>query len=394
MKKSWILLNTEGGGGAPAPAATPAPSAPTPAAKPAVKPAAPAAAAPSTPAPAAKPAEPTSDDPFERPKSGSTPPKPAAPAAGDEDFEKLPPKDLRERVKQLNSESKAWKQKEQEFQAKIAAAEAKGKDTSVLTEQLDTLRKDHERVLGELRAIRQEASPEFKEKYDKPFNLAAERCKTQITELSVNNGDGTQRAAKWEDFAEIYSLPTGKAIDRAEELFGAKAAQFILGWREKLLDMDSQRKLALDEERAKYKQKQTEEEARAVTERESVNKTWAETNKRLSETTYAIDPTDKEALEARDHALKIFDAPVQHPDRQEFIKLKIAKDAHIRQKIGQLAVRTIQLEKANQKISELQATIDELRGSRPGNVQRSGGSPAPTENDDDWASDLKKTVTG
>ena len=386
MKK--ILLAPDAAAGL-APAATP--TAPAPAAAPPKPSAAPSK--PATPAAAPAPA-PAGDDPFERPKPGAAPAKPAAPS-GDDEFDKLPPKDLRDRVKALNAEKKSWAQKEQEWQNKIAAAEARGKDTSAMTEQMEAMKKEFDRVSGELRAVKQEASPEFKEKFDKPFNLSAERCRTQITELTVDNGDGTQRQAKWEDFAEIYSLPIGKAIDRAETLFG-KASQFVLQWREKLLDMDNTRKVALEEERTQYKQRQTEEQAKMVSERENVNKTWAETNKRLSESpSYSIDPADKDLAEARDHALSVFDAQISTTDRQEFFKQKVLKDAHIRQKVGALAVKSVMLERANAKVAELEATIAELRGNRPGGTIRPGGTP-PTAGDDDdnWAAEVKKAVTG
>ena len=392
MKRILLIQDAASGLGTPPPntppAKTPAPS-PAPAPAPSPSP---------SPAPSPTPTPAPSDDPFERPKSGAPAPKPAAPAApaGDEDFEKLPPKDLRERVKGLNAEKKSWSQKEQEWQNKIAAAEAKGKDTTVLTEQMENMRKEFERVSGELRAVKQEASPQFKEKYDKPFNLSAERCRQQITELTVEGEDGARRPAKWEDFAEIYSLPVGKAIERAEQLFG-KASQFVIQWREKLLDMDNTRRVALDEERAQYKQRQAEEEAGVVRERETVNKLWAETNERLSKSTYSIDPADKDLAEARDHALSVFDAPINTSDRNEFYKQKVLKDAHIRQKVGKLAVQTALLERANAKVAELEATLAELRGNRPGSVIRPTGQQPPAGDDDtseNWAKEALKHVTG
>ena len=376
-----------GGGGTPAPAKP----ATAPAAAPSPSP------APAAVAPAAAP-EPASDDPFAPPPKpagaapAAAPAKPAAPVVPD-DIDKLAPKELRERVKQLRTESQTAGGKLKELEAKIKQFESQGKDTTALTGRLAALEKERDAAYAELRAAKQEASPEFKEKYDKPFNTAAERARKQVLELQVANAeDGTNRPTTWEDFSALYSLPVGKAIEQANTLFGT-SAQFVLRLREKLLDLDSARQTALQEEREQFKQRTEKGIAGRTVEREKVESTWTETNTRLAESVadYKNDPEDTELNDARKHALTVFDSKINAADRQDFIQKKLLRDAHIRQRIGAFPVLKLQLTRAQEKITALQAQVDELKGTAPGKVKRPGGTETPGE-DEDWGTSLKKAI--
>ena len=385
MKRNRILLDPlpAAGGGTPPPA-KPAAAVPTPAAAPAPAP---------TPAAAPAPAAVENDDPFALPA--------AAPAADDTD--KLAPKELRERVKQLRTENQSFQGAKKTLEDKIAFLESRGIDAGKFEKQLSDLKTAHDSIaqerdaaLAELRAARQEASPEFKEKYDKPFNAAAERAKAQVGELTVTNAeDGTSRAATWQDFAALYSLPTGKAIEQATAMFGS-AANYVLGLREKLLDLDTSRQTALAEEKTKFKERTAIESANQEKEKGEVNQRWEETNKRLSETVadYKVDPTDTEATEAYKHAISVFDAPVKGADRADFIAKKIVRDAHIRQRVAAFAVTKVKLSRAESKIATLEAQIAELKGAAPGGTARPGGTETGGETEGDWKADLQKAIQG
>ena len=403
-----ILLTPDapaGGGGT----AAPVKPAAAPAAKPATAPVAapkPAAAAAAAAAPA--PAPEPSDDPFApppKPAAAAAPAKSsaAAPAAPD-DADKLAPKELRERYKATKAERDALTKAKADLEAKIKQFEAQGKDTTALTGRLTAIEGERDKALADLRAAKQEASPEFKEKYDKPFNLVAERARKQVLELSIvhredeTSGTVTQEArpAIWEDFTALYSLPVGKAIEQANALFGS-SAQFVLGLREKLLDLDSARQTALQEEREQFKQRTEKEIAGRAVEREKIEGNWKEVNARLAETNpdYKNDPEDTELNDARKHALTVFDSPIQSADRSDFIQKKIARDAHIRQRIGAFPVLKMQLAREQEKNKTLQAQIDELKGAAPGKTQRPGGGEAPAgEDETDWGKGLIESVKG
>lgn len=378
----------------------PTPAAPAPTKPDAAAPSAPASTtAPPKPAPAAPAAPEPSDDPFSPPpKSAAATAKPAdgKPAANAPvvDFDKLAPKELRERVKQLNAENQSYSGKIKTLEDKIKELDNRGVDTSALTTRLAALEKEKEAAQAELRAARQEASPEFKEKFDKPFNAAAERARKQITELTVTNeAEGTSRPATWEDFTALYSLPVGKAIEQANAMFGASAG-FVLQQREKLLDLQQTRDTALQEEREQFKARSAKEIADQAVEREGVGKLWNETNERLSSSVedYKVDTTDAEAAEARKHALAIFDSTINAADKQDFVKQKILKDAHIRQRVGAYAVQKLQIQRLKAEKDALQKQVDELKGTAPGDTQRPGGDAPAGEPNEDWGAGLIKHV--
>jgi hypothetical protein len=349
--------------------------------------------------------EPASDDPFEPPKKAApaaAPAKPAAaaPAAPDE-VDKLAPKELRERYKTTKAERDAAKAERDaltkaktDLEAKIKSFEAQGKDTTALTGRLTAIEKERDAALAELRAAKQEASPEFKEKYDKPFNAAAERARKQVTELAVTNAeDGTTRPATWEDFTALYSLPVGKAIEQANALFGA-SANFVLGLREKLLDMDTARQSALQEERAQFKQRNEADAANRVQADEFIKSDWAATMQRVGELPdYKNDPEDTELTEARKHALAQFGVQVKGTG-QELIKNTHARNAHIQHRTAAFSVQKIMLARKDAEIAKLQSQVEELKGSAPGGVKRPGGvAPAGGEDDmEGWGKGLKAAV--
>ena len=372
------------------PAPAPAKPTPSPAPSPSVEP----LVAPAAPEP--------SDDPFTPPPKPTPPAVPPAakpaPAAVAPDIDKLAPKELRERVKHLNAENQTFSGKIKSLEDRIKELDGRGVDTSALTTRLTALEKERDAALADLRAARQEASPEFKEKFDKPFNQAAERARKQITELMVvEDADaGTSRPATWADFSALYSLPVGKAIEQANALFGS-SANFVLQLREKLLDLDTARATALEEEKAQFKERSAREVAEQAVKREGVSKLWLDTNKRLSETVedYKNDSTDTEASDARKHALSVFDAQINAADHDDFVRQKVLKDAHVRQRVGAYAVQKVQIARLKAEKEALQKQVDELKGTAPGGTKRpGGGAPEGEEDQEDWGAGLVKSARG
>jgi DNA repair exonuclease SbcCD ATPase subunit len=387
MKRSILYFPDPLNGGGAAPASKPAAAAP----------AAPVAAPVASPAPAA-PAPVESDDPFEIPKQPvvAAPAKPAAAAATAEpkefDPERAVPKELREHAKRLKSENQTLAQKAKELEEKIKQVEARGGDTASLTGRLAAIEKERDDAMAQLRAARQEASPEFKEKYDKPFNQAAEAARQEISELTITNAeDGTTRQATWADFSALYSLPVGKFIEQANALFGP-AAQFVIQKREQLQALDRARRTALEEEKAQFKQRDEKDRAESVRNREKDTAFLAEQHKRLAESVddYKVDPTDKESLDAQKYALDAFDKAPESKEKG------LVKFAHIRARVAAFAVNKVKLSRANAKIAELEAQVADLKGSAPGGTHRSTTAPVTNGDDDSMESFLegaRKAVT-
>lgn len=244
------------------------------------------------------------------------------------------------------------------LRSQIQLLEGKAKEHGTLTERITALEKERDDAQAQVRALKQEASPEFIKQYDKPFRDAATYAKSIVEELTVTEGE-TIRQAKWDDFAALYSLPPGKANKAARELFGDDA-QTVINHMQELHRLEYNKNQALAEERENAKKRATEDESKAVQQREQIQEMWTRVNKDLAENMYHDDPEDKESAEVRAKALAIYDA------QPKSLKEKIVKDAHIRHKVANEAV----LKRANHLLktenAELKKENEALKNPQPG----------------------------
>jgi len=382
------------------------------------KPAAPAATTPPAPAPVAAPAaapaaSPPDDNPYSEVDAAFTkagiadaPPKPkdappakdapptkggaAAPAAKPAAAAPSVPKELRAELDRVKGELKAKSEAQAALEAKIKDYEARGKDTTVLTERLTKMEQDMEALRAENRALKQESSPEFKKKYDEPFNRLADRAKSVIEQIQVEDPDtGTARQATWAEFTKLYNQGEFIATKEAKRLFGEDGAAVAMRYYTELHRLDDDRRIALEEERAQYKEKQTAEEATRVKSQEEINAFWTKANAELQEKVedYHDSPDDKELVEARNKALAIFDA------QPKTLKERIIKDAHNRQRVAAFPVLKMKLARALKELADLKAEVEGLKEKPPGRAARPGGTTGakPEESFEDY---IRKSVTG
>lgn len=387
---------------------------PTPPVAPTAAPVTPAPAAPATPSPA--PATPPSDSGGDNPfaeldakfKAGGTAPAPdpakatdpkrvdpaAAPVKGAPSDKRQLPEPFRKELDIVKAERDQKSNALAELETKIADYEKRGKDTSVLTERLTLLEKQMGEKDAEIRALKQEASPEFKAKYDVPFNRLADRAKgvVEAIQIETKNPDTeevTSRAATWNDFTKLYNLNEFLANKEAKKMFGDDGAAVAMRYYNELHRLDDDRRVALDEEKAKWKEKETTEQATSVQRQEQINKLWEQTNKDLSENEedYHDSPEDKELDEARKKGYQIFDAPPKS------MKEKIVKDAHIRQRVAAFAPMKLKLMRLTVERDELKKELEGMKADPPGKNRRPGGTPPAGEPTDSWEDGARKAVT-
>lgn len=387
-----------------APAAPAAPASPAPTA-----PAAPAAApvAPAAPAPPATPADPVRDfdakltAAFDKvsPLPPATPAAPAAPAAPTAPAAPAPPKpsapankqpkELRAELDRVSGELTAKQTQISEMEKKIADWEKKGKDTEALSGRLKTLEQQLETIQAENRALKHESSPEFKEKFEKPFNDAAAYAEKVVSGLEITDPETRQtRAATFDDFMDVYRQPTfNKAVKRANELFG-EGAQVVINHLSELQRLQYVRDNALEDERKHAKEREQAEVTRRTQEQEHLSGLYTQVNKELADSVeeYHDDPTDKDLVDARQEGFRLFDARTSTPDQ------RILKNAHIRHRFaayGPLRLKNMRLQ---QQLAEMKKELDSLKNEPPDPTRRPGGrqTAAPT---DDWDSAARKELT-
>lgn len=344
------------------------------------------------PKPAAKPDEGKST---EKPSVESKPtePKPGEKPAERQTFEG--PKALREQLAKVNKERDELSKSIPELRAKIAEYEAKGKDTSALTQQLEAEKKEKESLQAEIRALKKEVSPDFKEKWDKPFERMVGRAMNDIKDMVVlaekdmdGNPVGQDRAATWEDFQALYAMPINKAIAASRKMFGPDASTVVEQYLIKLKDLDFDRRNALEEERTKWKENETKEQAEAAQRKEAFAKASqkARTDYIAAHPDwYDDDPNDPEGnellklgREAIAYQPKTFDEAVKVFERN-----KLNAEAFPR-----MADR---LEKAKAKIAELESVIADMKQSKPGDTRRPTQS-APASEGKSWEEEMREAA--
>ena len=335
---------------------------------------------PKAPEPAKDDAAPAAPkpEPAAPPKPSTPPPEPAR-----------TPKELRAELDRTKSELTANSAAKAGLEAKIRDFEAKGKDTEALVARLEARDKEFERLQGELRALKQEASPEFKAKYDKPFDQAAAYAKRVLT--GVMKVDGTP-ADFDKDFVPLYRLAHDSspivAENQAKEVFGDSAGA-IMRHVEKLVELDYVRQEAFEEEKKGWAEKAKQEEGQRVQRQESWKKNQAAVEKDLQDSieSYRDPVDDKELQQQRAEGYQLWDMKVNTPEEAH------RKAAHVKHRFAAFGPNQLTIRRQAKRIADLEAQIAGLKPKQPGeNTQKPGGTEtaAPAES---WEEGARKAIT-
>lgn len=325
------------------------------------------------PKPEAKKTETPPPDKTEKPTTPTPPPK--------EERKLETPKALREAHDRAIRERDESMGKIKAYEAKISEYESKGKDATALISQLEAEKKEKESLQAEIRMLKKEVSPDFKDKWDKPFERTVGRAMNDIKNMVVlgekdidGNPIGQDRQAVWEDFQNLYAMPINKAIAASRKMFGPDASTIVEQYLIKLKDMDFDRQNALQEEREKWKEMETRETAQAAQKKEAFQKASDQARQNYVSQHpdwYDEDPNDPEGNEL----LRLGHEAIAYQPKTFEEAAKIFE----RNKLNAAAFPRMadRLEKAKSKIAELEAVIAEFKGSGPGTTRRTTqGTPA------------------
>lgn len=385
---------------------------------------------PSTPAPAPSPTPPAptpppvpapsrADDPFADLHTSIKPPPPAAPPApepqkGDKSTPAKPapaappakapvrePKALREELDRVNAALEAKNKAQAEAERRLQEAEARGKDTSALVEQMTARDKQIEQLQAELRAAKQETSPEFKKEYDEPFNDVAELARQDIEAMQSGEWrvDETTGEKQWHPTAQAtyadlealwltYKVSVVKGKAEARKLLGENS-DIIVNHLEQLRLLDRKRAKALEQEKANFKVREEQDRAKEVTERQARTDIIARVRQELAESVddYRDPPEDKELSDLRSNGYKMFDVKPQN--FQQFA-YKMEHIRHIFAAHGPNKLKLLRLEKER---DDLKSKVEELEGKKPSGGKRVGGE-AGKPADEPWEITARRELLG
>ncbi len=406
LRKHAILL-------APAPAAT-------------APPAGGGTATPAAPSPSPSPAAADSGgddfgavDAMTKPKAAAAPAKPAAqpkpgepakpdanePAWDDPDDNKFKtPKQLRDARKRALQTVQEYSAKIKDAEKRLADADRRGQDTSVLTKRLEALEKEKNDLQASLRAAKQEVSPEFKQKYDAPLERAIGNIQRLVTELNTVDAEGNAIGKGTPgDFTRIYGMKYGDAKAESKRLFGEEAGVVMDSWRE-IHRLSDDRAEALKGEQENWQKRQEQEKANEISIREGWQTAVDTASKQIVEkhSDLFADGADAEENGVRKAAYSVIDNWVQGKDNagNPLTPQKMAHaTAMIRHRAASHPVMMYRLNKAEARITELEGKLKELNGGDPGDTRRSGGGDTTiTEGEPGGvkalSADLRKALAG
>jgi hypothetical protein len=351
-----------------------------------------------------KPADKPAADPKAKPADKKPDDKPAAePAADDKEGKTFQtPKALREHAKRLETDLKTTGEKAKALEAKIADYEKRGADTSKLTERLAAIEKERDEFKAQVWEVKFERSDEFQTKYEKPFQAAANSAKALVEGLEVQETDGegntTTRKATWQDFSSLYAMPLGKSIAAITKLFGP-AASIVSHELLSLQKLDKARGDALTEASTQREQRMKAEEAKSAQERatraekeQGLVKLWTDKNKEIAEKNpeyFLPDPKDKEAAAILQKSYELLDQRYGNKDLP--VEKQVEMDAQIRNRAAAHPLMVYRLNKASERIAELEAQIAEMTESEAGEPpRRPGGHTQSAAKETNFDDELKK----
>lgn len=143
-------------------------------------------------------------------------------------------------------------------------------------EKISTIQKRADELENEIRFVNYEKSAEFQSKYEEPYKKKWAVAAKELSEITVKNVDGTERAATVNDLAEIVNLPLGRARAIADEVFGSFADD-IMAYRKEILGLLDAKNTALEDARKNSIQRDKERE-------EQFKRTNGELSKSIKET--------------------------------------------------------------------------------------------------------------
>lgn len=294
--------------------------------------------------------------------------------------------ELRKQYETLRNEHETLKSRIPDLEAKIANWEARGKDTEGLQSKLASLEKERVKLQHDLFVYRQTDSPDFIERYEKPFETAADYAKQEVEGLEYTQDDGTTRPANWMDFANIYkNMTSAKAIAEIKARFG-DGADIAIDHLRGLTRLARERDAAATDLRQNAAAKMKEHESNQATMAEQRRSLLTQIGKELSEkvTEYRDDPTDAEGAAVRNRAYETFDAEPKTP------REAVLKEAHVRHRFAAYNPLRLKVLRLERQLAELKAAAPAVDpDADPGATRRGGGGAGTGVDSRTWEEQAK-----
>lgn len=298
------------------------------------------------------------------------------------------------------------KERDQVYRPKLQSLEAKTKEYEKTIEQLKAQQPDvkpfqeklsaYEKELTQLREIVRFAdykkSPEFVDKYQKPYEEAWSKAVSEVTQLSLEMEDGTARKATANDLLALANAPLDQLDDLASKWFPRSSAR-VIRHVEKIRDLAESQDKALEEAKkgaVGFQEKQSQAASQAS---EAFSKAYAGATNEITQKYakwFAPDETDPKGNEILKKGFEYADSVFSPKGTQLTPEQKAGRLAVIRAKAANHDRLVAKVKSSNERIAELESKLAQYEESEPptddaGQPSRTAGISA-----DAWEAELRK----
>lgn len=339
-------------------------------------------------APREKPAEIEPDEPpkppEKKPEAAKPPEKPAEPKPGEAPKAPVTAPELRKAYENLKNEHATLKKEHETLKTAKPPEDVEKKQMAV---KLQAAEKRLSELDETLRFTNYERSPEYKEKYEKPYiqayQLGRKRISTlDVVERATENPDTGERKieqqarpATPEDFDVLVSITDDReARKMAKQMFGEDAG-IALAHREKVHEASQAASAAVEDYRKNGAEREKQQQEMTAKQRAEVQQEWERLNKATVEKypkLFGPIEGDKEGNELLEKGFAMVDRAFS-TDANKLSPLELAKlHTQIRNRAAGFGRQVMINKRQAAQIKELEAKLKEIEESVPG-----GGDGAP-----------------
>jgi len=266
-------------------------------------------------------------------------------------------------------------------------------ESKLLAEKLEASEKRRQELEKEIEFTNYQKSEDYQTKIEQPLIKAWSKAEKDLKELTIEDEDGTSRAATVNDLLALVQMPLKEAWQRSKTLFGDAASE-IMAHRRVVGDLMDQQQETLKNAQANSETRLKEQSVQRLQQREKLTKLWQDENKTWADKFPRwFQPEDGDekgnALLAKGYDLadRAFSSNGNVPPEE-----KVKMHAEIRNKAAAFPRLALRLKEARERIKELEKTVGEYEASAP--PAGEGGKPRdtkPTVNDlDDAMAELSR----
>lgn len=251
-----------------------------------------------------------------------------------------------------------------------------------------------------LRFVDYQNHPEFKEKYQKPYDDSFNRLMKRLAGVGVTESDGTKRAVSVKDILELGSLPADAVIEQAEAKFG-KLGGWVAERIEDLKVKSEERMEALERAKKEGSEKAQREAQEFQTRQKEMNEFLSTTWKKASEEIethskygqyFKAREGDEEYNSRLQKGTELVDKalsetptdPSLTPQQREAI---VKRHAAMRQRARAFGPMQLTIERLTAERDALKAKLSQYEASEPSIQGRESGANGSTPTDNRYTLD-------